>query len=154
MNERGEPVGKPDKNPNAAGTLVEPDAIGATNWMSPSFSPQTGLFYVDAHRSFSLYYAYPTNKPEGFSGRDVSVWSDSSLKALDYQTGKVRWEHPLGRWEDWAGVPSTAGDVVFTGDRATCWASKPGPAKLSGTLMAAAPRRMARSRMNSMGGNT
>jgi alcohol dehydrogenase (cytochrome c) len=84
--------------------------------MSPSFNPETGLLYVDSHRSFSLYYAYATDKPEGFAGRDISIWSESSLKALDYKTGKAKWEHPLGRWEDWAGVLSTAGNVVFTGD--------------------------------------
>jgi alcohol dehydrogenase (cytochrome c) len=112
----GEPIGKPDKYPTPAGTLVEPDALGVTNWMSPSFNPGTGLLYLDTHRSFSMYYDYATDKPEGFAGRDLSVWSDSSLKALDYQTGKTRWEHPLGQGEDWAGVLSTAGHVVFTGD--------------------------------------
>jgi alcohol dehydrogenase (cytochrome c) len=116
VNPHGEPIGKLEKYPTAAGTLVEPDALGATNWMSPSFDPQTGLLYVDTHRSFSLYYDYPSNKPEGFAGRDLSVYAESSLKALDYQTGQTRWEHPLGPGGDWAGVLSTAGGVVFTGD--------------------------------------
>ena len=40
----------------------------------------------------------------------------SSLKAIDYQTGKTRWEHDLGPGDNWAGVLSTAGGVVFTGD--------------------------------------
>ncbi len=113
---KGEPIQKLDKYPTGAGTLVEPDALGATNWMAPSFSPRTGLLYVDTHRSFSLYYAYAADKPEGFAGRDLSIWSDSSLKALEYETGRTRWEHPLGRGEDWAGVLSTAGGLVFTGD--------------------------------------
>jgi alcohol dehydrogenase (cytochrome c) len=116
VDRNGQPSGKLDKYPAPAGTLVEPDALGVTNWMSPSFNPETGLLYVDSHRSFSLYYAYATDKPEGFAGRDISIWSESSLKALDYKTGKAKWEHPLGRWEDWAGVLSTAGNVVFTGD--------------------------------------
>lgn len=113
---KGEPIAKPEKNPSAAGTLVEPDALGATNWMSPSFSPLTGLLYVDTHRSFSMYYDLSADKPEGFAGRDLSVWSESSLKALDYQTGQTKWEHSLGSGEDWAGVLSTAGNVVFTAD--------------------------------------
>jgi alcohol dehydrogenase (cytochrome c) len=116
VNAKGEPIADTEKNPTPAGTLVEPDALGATNWMSPSFSPLTGLLYVDAHRSFSMYYAFPTDKPEGFAGRDLSVYSESSLKALDYRTGKTTWEHALGTGEDWAGVLSTAGGVVFTGD--------------------------------------
>ena len=112
----GRPIANTEKNPAPAGTLVEPDAIGATNWMSPSLSPQTGLLYVDTHRSFSLYYAYDTGKPEGFGGRDVTVWSECFLRAIDYQTGKSRWVHDLGSGWDWAGVLSTAGGVVFTGD--------------------------------------
>ncbi len=116
VNANAEPIGRADKYPSAAGTLVEPDAIGATNWMSPSFSPRTGLLYVDTHQSFSLYYAFNTGKPEGFGGRDLTVWSQSFLRAIDYQTGKSRWVHPLGSGWNWAGVLSTAGGLVFTGD--------------------------------------
>jgi len=36
--------------------LVEPASDGATNWMAPSFDPQTKLFYVNARRIFSVYY--------------------------------------------------------------------------------------------------
>jgi alcohol dehydrogenase (cytochrome c) len=112
----GRPVAKPEKYPSSAGTLVEPDALGATNWMSPSFNPDTGLLYVNSHRSFSLYYVLSSGKPEGFAGRDLSVWSQSFLRAIDYQTGKTRWQHDLGFGNDWAGVLSTAGGVVFTAD--------------------------------------
>jgi alcohol dehydrogenase (cytochrome c) len=116
INSKRQPIAKPDMAPSPAGTLVEPGAIGATNWMAPSFSPQTGLLYVDTHRSYSLYYAYRTGKPEGFGGRDVTVWSKSFLRAIDYQTGKSRWKVDLGSGWNWAGVLSTAGGVVFTGD--------------------------------------
>jgi alcohol dehydrogenase (cytochrome c) len=116
VNANGQPIGKLDKYPSPAGTLVEPDTLGATNWMSPSFSPQTGLLYVDTHRSFSLYYELSTDKPEGFAGRDLSVWSESSINAIDYQTGKIRWQHPIGPGDAWSGVLSTAGGVVFTSD--------------------------------------
>ncbi|HEX7362759.1 MAG TPA: acido-empty-quinoprotein group A [Bryobacteraceae bacterium] len=116
INSKGQPISKRDMYPSPAGTLVEPDAIGATNWMAPSFDPQTGLLYVDTHRSYSLYYAYHNGKPEGFAGRDVTVWSKSFLRAIDYQTGKSRWKVDLGSGWNWAGVLSTAGGVVFTGD--------------------------------------
>jgi alcohol dehydrogenase (cytochrome c) len=116
VNANGQPIANPEKNPSPAGTLVEPDALGATNWMPPSFDPQTGLLYVDAHRCFSLYYDMSAGRPEGFAGRDLSVWAQSSLKAIDYQTGKIRWEHDLGQGDNWAGVLSTAGGLVFTGD--------------------------------------
>jgi alcohol dehydrogenase (cytochrome c) len=113
---KGQPIGRTDKYPNASGTLVSPDAIGVTNWMSPSFSPETGLLYVDTNRSFSIYYDLSEDKPEGFAGRDLSLWSRSALTAIDYQTGKVKWKHPLGPNWNWAGVLSTAGGLVFTAD--------------------------------------
>jgi alcohol dehydrogenase (cytochrome c) len=113
---QGRPIGKVEKYPSAAGTLVEPDAIGATNWMAPSFDPQTHLLYVDTHKSYSLYYAYSTGKPEGFGGRDLTVWSRCFLRAIDYQTGKSRWVHDLGSGWDWSGVLSTAGGLVFSAD--------------------------------------
>ncbi|HEX6545586.1 MAG TPA: acido-empty-quinoprotein group A, partial [Bryobacteraceae bacterium] len=116
IDSKGRPIGKIEKYPSPAGTLVKPDAIGATNWMSPSFSPETGLLYVNTHKSFSLYYAFATGKPEGFGGRDLTVWSKSFLSAIDYQTGGVKWRHDLGYGWDWAGVLSTAGGLVFTGD--------------------------------------
>jgi alcohol dehydrogenase (cytochrome c) len=112
----GSPVGNPEKAPSPAGTLVEPDALGVTNWMAPSFSPETKLLYVDAHRCFGLYYDLSEGKPEGFAGTNLYLWSRSSLKALDYQTGKARWEHDLGPGHNWASVLSTAGGLVFVGD--------------------------------------
>jgi alcohol dehydrogenase (cytochrome c) len=116
VDRNGQPIGKTDKYPNPSGTLVAPDAIGATNWMSPSFNPQTGLLYVDSHRSYSIYYDLSEGKPEGFAGRDLSVFSESYLTAIDYRTGKVRWRHDLGPGWNWAGVLSTAGGLVFTAD--------------------------------------
>ena len=116
LDANGQPIGNPKKYPNTSGTLVVPDAIGATNWMSPSFNPETGLLYVDTQTSYGLYYDLSNGKPEGFAGRDLSVWSHSFLNALDYQTGKIRWSHDLGPGENWAGVLSTAGGLVLTAD--------------------------------------
>lgn len=116
IDSQGRPIENPEKDPSPAGTLVEPDAIGATNWMSPSFDPDTGLLYVDTHRSYSLYYAFNTGKPEGFGGRDLTVWSRCFLRAIDYKTGKSRWVHELGPGWTWTGVLSTAGGLVFTAD--------------------------------------
>ncbi len=116
IDERGRPVAKLDKYPSTAGALVAPDAIGATNWMSPSFNPDTGLLYVDSHRCYSIYYDLSEGKPEGFAGRDLSVFARSSLTAIEYQTGKTKWKHDLGSGDNWAGVLSTAGGLVFTAD--------------------------------------
>ena len=51
--------------------LVTPNQGGATNWYPPSFSPQTGLFYVNATRAFSVWYIYdPSDNPMGWGGTD------------------------------------------------------------------------------------
>ena len=56
----------PEKHPQIAGALVTPNQGGATNWPPPTFSPQTGLFYVNATRAFSVYYIYdPEREPAG-----------------------------------------------------------------------------------------
>jgi alcohol dehydrogenase (cytochrome c) len=116
VDSKGRPVGRPDKYPNAEGTLVEPDARGSTNWRSPSFDPDTGLVYVSSVRSFSLYYHMTSGKPEGYAGKDLYMWAHSTLRAIDYQTGKTRWEYDLGPETGNAGVITTAGGVVFTAD--------------------------------------
>src|SRR5207244_10975971 len=46
LNAAGQPMHDPAKDAAVPGTLVSPDTGGATNWPPPSFSPDTGLFYV------------------------------------------------------------------------------------------------------------
>jgi alcohol dehydrogenase (cytochrome c) len=36
--------------------LVNAYEEGATNWMAPSFDPETKLFYVNAQQGFTVYY--------------------------------------------------------------------------------------------------
>ncbi len=114
---KGQPIPNPAKEPQIAGVLVSPNAVGAVNWPPPSFSPETGLFYVNATRSFGIYYIFDdTDKPEGWGGHDLGEWSESMLQAIDYRTGKVKWSH---KWEtagNDGGLLSTAGNLVFAGD--------------------------------------
>jgi acido-empty-quinoprotein group A len=113
---RGRPVALPGKSPRPDGTLLLPGSDGATNWMSPSFDPTEGLFYVMARRVFSIFYYTATGKPEGWAGRDHNLWQDSTIRAIDYRTGKIRWNHELGPGESVAGILATAGNLLFTGD--------------------------------------
>src|SRR5260370_36477699 len=83
--------------PQWDGALVSPNRAGAANWPPPSFSPATGLFYVNATDAYSVYYIYADDdKPEGWAGNDRGGWSQSALRAIDYKTGKVKWNHT---WE-------------------------------------------------------
>jgi alcohol dehydrogenase (cytochrome c) len=112
----GRPVPKPDATPSPDGALVEPGSDGATNWMSPSFDPQTNLFYVTARRVFSIYYQTVSGKAEGWGGRDRNLWANSTIRALDYRTGKVVWNHETGESENGAGILTTAGHLLITAD--------------------------------------
>jgi len=119
IDSKGRPIPDPAKEPQTDGSLVYAPASGATNWMAPSFSPETKLFYVNAEEGSSLWYLTlgPDGKPEGHQGgATVSFWSDSKIIALDYQTGKVRWERGIGEGRNNAGILTTAGHLLFTGD--------------------------------------
>ncbi len=114
----GQPIPNPDKEPKTDGALVMPASGGATNWFPPSYDPQTGLFYVSASPSYSVYYLTDTSEnPEGYAGRDAGVWSESALEALDYRTGKARWSHVFPEsGGGHSGILTTAGRVLFAGD--------------------------------------
>ena len=71
LDEKGQPIPNPDKHPQIDRALVSPNQGGATNWQPPSFSPETGLFYTDATRAYSVYYTYdPSDNPQGWGGTD------------------------------------------------------------------------------------
>jgi acido-empty-quinoprotein group A len=117
LDAKGQPIGNPSKEPKPDGTLVIPALGGAANWPSPSFDPETGLFYINASSSYSLYYLTDTDdKPEGYGGRDSGVYSTLALKAIDYRSGQVRWTHDYNRGGSSIGILTTAGKLLFTGD--------------------------------------
>jgi alcohol dehydrogenase (cytochrome c) len=112
--EKGQPVPNPAKMPQIDGSLVSPSANGGANWYPPSFSPSTGLFYVPAQRTYSVFYLYdPGDNPQGWGGQDRGGYSESMVQAVDYKTGKVRWSH---MWDGAArsGLLSTAGNLLFS----------------------------------------
>jgi acido-empty-quinoprotein group A len=114
----GSPIYDPGKEPTVAGVLVSPPAGGATNWFAPSFSPQTGLLYVNTFNSYSVFYLTDTDpQPEGYAAIQRKVGGgESSLRALDYKTGKTVWRHDYPGEGGVSGVLSTAGKLVFSGD--------------------------------------
>ena len=116
--------------PSVAGTLIRPHVLGATNWSPPSFSPRTGLFYV-SHWEHSGLIALEGQFPRvpGDNQRQVQMAQINQLpffnddeeaygvvRAYDPNTLEPKWEHRMADIT-WAGVLSTAGDVVFGGGR-------------------------------------
>jgi alcohol dehydrogenase (cytochrome c) len=100
---------------------VCPGALGLTNWYSPSYSPDSKLFYVATSTECDLF---TSAAPKYRAGHDFlgSVYvpdpvqkPSGSLKALDPLTGEVKWEFPYFTGPN-GGALSTAGGVVFAGD--------------------------------------
>jgi alcohol dehydrogenase (cytochrome c) len=118
LDERGQPIPKKETEPQLDGALAWPGAAGGTNWAPPAFDPNTGLLFANVKESAGVYYVtMPGKNAEGWGGRDFIVYSKSALKAIDYQTGKVRWTRDMtGSRGGWAGVLTTAGHLLFTAD--------------------------------------
>ena len=118
----GAPIARKDASPTPDGTRVCPGAAGSTNWMSPTYDPQTKLFYVTAREQCDIFSTAPQPYEAGhayygsayFPNDDAApFWG--ALRALDPATGQLKWEFKHLS-PTWSGVLSTAGGLVFTGD--------------------------------------
>jgi alcohol dehydrogenase (cytochrome c) len=116
IDKQGRPIPNPAKEPARDGRLIAPDEGGMTNYRAPSFDPKTGLFIVDAHPSWSIYFAKPEDGNYGWAGADYGLWGKGVIEAIDYQTGKIRWSHDVGAGGSGAGVLTTDSGLTFTGD--------------------------------------
>ncbi len=119
----GEPIPNVASEPTVDGSLLSIPAGGGTNWMPPSYNPQTGLFYVNATVGYSVFYLTdPSKRPEGYGGEGRNLWAQHVLEAIDVKTGDIRWRHPyttadsVGGGLGGPGTLTTAGNLLFTGD--------------------------------------
>ena len=118
----GVPLERKEASPTLAGVPVCPGALGATNWFSPTYNPQTKLFYVTAREQCDIFSTAPQPYDPGhaFYGSAYFPNDDSqpfwgAVRAIDPATSKVKWE--LKHLSpSWSGILSTAGGLVFTGD--------------------------------------
>ena len=122
LNSKGQPIRNIEKDSTVAGSLISPDNGGATNWPPPSYSPDTGLFYVPSNEAYAMYYLTETD-PRGAMGlggkeEDGVGTMGGFLTAIDYKTGKVAWKHryPGTRGGLANGILTTAGKLLFAGD--------------------------------------
>jgi alcohol dehydrogenase (cytochrome c) len=118
IDKNGRPIPDPAKEPAPDGRLVAPNEAGATNYRSPSFDPATGLLIVSAQDAYGIYFYKTEHGAYGWAGANSAVYGRGWLRAIDYQTGKIRWSHDLGNGPSGAGVLSTITGVTFTGDTA------------------------------------
>ena len=117
----GRPIVNPEAEPTVEGIRTCPGALGATNWNSPSYDPQTRLLYVASSVECDTFSAAPQKYHAGhdFMG---SVYvpakgekSAGAMLALDPITGEKKWQFAYSS-PPWGGALSTAGGVVFGGD--------------------------------------
>ena len=118
----GRPVAKKEASPTLEGHTVCPGALGTTNFMAPTFDPQTALFYVTARDQCDIFSTAPQPYEAGHAYYGSAYFPSEEaepyrgfLKAIDPATGEIKWkfEHTSPTW---SGVLSTAGGLVFTGD--------------------------------------
>jgi alcohol dehydrogenase (cytochrome c) len=120
LDAKGRPRVRPGTEPTVEGMLIYPGLTGPANWYSPTYSPQTKLFY-QAVKEMGTYFFKGETKYEvgrvfdggGFrqvGGDDAS----GAIRALDATTGKPKWDFPLLS-PPWTSLLSTAGGLVFGG---------------------------------------
>ncbi|TNC66833.1 PQQ-dependent methanol/ethanol family dehydrogenase [Rubellimicrobium roseum] len=131
IDETGRPIYVEDNRPGDPSAAAEgekgetvfavPSFLGGKNWMPMAFSQRTGNFYVPSNEWGMDIWNEPVTYREGAaylgSGFTIKpIFEDhiGSLKAIDPDTGEIKWEYkneaPL-----WGGVMTTAGGLVFTG---------------------------------------
>src|SRR5438094_1042050 len=118
VDEDGRPIPNPAKEPARDGRLIAPDEGGGTNYRSPSFDAKTGLLIVSAQDAYGIYFFKPEHGAYGWAGADYGVFGKGVLRAIEYETGKIRWSHDLGEGGSGAGVLTTDSGLTFTGDSA------------------------------------
>ncbi|UWQ49082.1 PQQ-dependent methanol/ethanol family dehydrogenase [Leisingera caerulea] len=119
-NRPGNPADAADGNKGEV-IFASPSFLGGKNWMPMAFSKNTGNFYVPSNEWGMDIWNEPISYKKGaaYLGAGFTIkpnYEDhiGSLKAIDPDTGEIKWEFkndaPL-----WAGVMTTAGGLVFTG---------------------------------------
>ncbi|HYL10106.1 MAG TPA: PQQ-dependent dehydrogenase, methanol/ethanol family [Candidatus Acidoferrales bacterium] len=121
LDANGRPIVLKESDPTEKGVRVCPGAIGATNFMSPSYSTQTGYFYVNAREQCDLFTVERQEYQAGraylgstyYPAANEKDWG--ALRAIDPRTGEIKWEFKHFS-APWAGTLATAGGLVFAGD--------------------------------------
>ena len=121
LDPNGRPIRVPGMAPTYEGILVSPPIVGATNWYSPGYSQQTGLFYVTSFDGEQEFFKRDEEYEEGerFTGgggrynQPMDAFH-SSIRAINPATAEIEWEFPIMPRSS-AGITTTAGGIVFTG---------------------------------------
>jgi alcohol dehydrogenase (cytochrome c) len=115
LDAKGQPKRNPFKDATIPGSLVNGDV---TNYPPPTFSPDTGLFYVHEQNSMRISYLMDPD-PRGSmglggTGGGANLNYGTNIIAIDYKTGKVAWRKEINGGS--SGLLSTAGGLLFLGN--------------------------------------
>jgi alcohol dehydrogenase (cytochrome c) len=127
FDEKGRPMRTPGQQDSTTQVLIQPNGLGGTNWYPPSYSPHTGLFYIPGWENSGTLFAKGAgfgratgNTPMAQPNLTVDLKTPEDgfgiVRAFDPKTGDMKWEYKMTDIT-WAGVLSTASDLVFSGSR-------------------------------------
>jgi alcohol dehydrogenase (cytochrome c) len=124
LDAKGRPILNDLKADANGDTYVCPGFQGGTNWFSTSFNPATGLYYFQALERCNLFA--PKNMEweagKSFMGGTArpapGETFTKSVRAIDIQTGEVKWDlvQGPGAVTASAGLLSTASGLVLFGE--------------------------------------
>jgi alcohol dehydrogenase (cytochrome c) len=131
IDETGRPIYNEDNRPGDPSAAADgakgqqvfavPSFLGGKNWMPMAYSPKTGLFYVPSNEWGMDIWNEPISYKKGaaYLGAGFTIkplFEDhiGSLKAIDPNTGEIKWEYKNGA-PLWGGAMTTAGGLVFFG---------------------------------------
>ena len=117
----GAPIRVPGLAPTYEGIMVSPPITGGTNWYSPAYNPDTGLFYVTSFDGEQIFFKRDEDYEEGerYTGgggrydQPMDAFQ-SYIRAINPLTSEIEWEFPIMPRSS-AGITTTTGGLVFSG---------------------------------------
>jgi PQQ-dependent dehydrogenase (methanol/ethanol family) len=118
FDENGRPKLAPGFDSTPGGSDVYPGLGGGTNWQSPSYDASSGWLYLSYMESGNRYIRQtsdyePGKQYWGGRGGPLPEPSTAGIRALDTETGAVKWDFPISQGSLSSGVLATSGGVVF-----------------------------------------
>jgi alcohol dehydrogenase (cytochrome c) len=124
IDEKGRPI-RTEVKPTEGGSRVCPGMVGATNWFSPAFNPDTSMLYFVALESCDIYLLKPREFRPGQTYYSTGVrhsegdFNQKILLAYALGGDKPSWRYvQAGEGHSAGGVLTTASGLVFFGDDA------------------------------------